>query len=90
MSKPLTELRHQIDELDDQLLQILAARFAIVLKIGKIKQEQQLPPLDEKRWIQVLNDKLTKAQQINLSTDFVEKLYTIIHEYALRIERDTQ
>ena len=90
MNKTLDELRKEIDNADEQIIQALAKRFAIIHEIGELKKAQQLEPLDEQRWRSVLEDKLQKAKFSNLSQIFIKKLYTLIHEYAIEIEKGKQ
>jgi chorismate mutase / prephenate dehydratase len=42
MSDPLEPLRHQIDALDRQIVDLLNARARVVVEIGKVKQQQNL------------------------------------------------
>lgn len=86
----LTDLRRQIDTLDEQLLQLLASRMADVRLVGQYKKSRGLPPLDEKRWRAVLRSRLDRAEALDLSEEFITKLYQLIHEYALSIEGDNE
>lgn len=90
MDKKLENLRKQIDVIDKELLTSLAERTNIVRKIGKLKKAKGIVPLDEKRWQQVLEGKLGKAETMNLSKDFVKKIYNLIHVYSLEIERKSE
>jgi chorismate mutase/prephenate dehydratase len=82
----LNEYRKRIDELDAQLLAILAERRQIVMKIGEYKKQKGLPPLDPKRWEQVLQSKTELAKDLDVSPDFIRELYNLIHEYSLSLE----
>lgn len=82
----LTALRDEIDKLDQELLMILAKRTEVVRKIGVIKKENSIQPLDETRWKAVLKDKLQKAKELNLPTKMVRSIYKRIHKYSLEIE----
>ncbi len=88
MNDTLENWRKQIDALDEELLQILSQRISIVKRIGAYKKKNKIPPLDEKRWKEVLDSQLSRAKIFHLSTNFVLKLYNAIHEYALEIERN--
>ena len=88
MDKSLERLREQIDALDEELLNILAKRINVVREIGKYKKARSIPPLDEKRWQEVLKSKLSKAHSWNVSETLVESLYNLIHEHSLEIEND--
>jgi chorismate mutase len=79
--------REQIDALDEQLLVTLASRARAVEEIGRLKKARGIAPLDEARWRKVLGSKLDRARALGLSEEFVEKLYDLIHEYSLALER---
>src|SRR5579859_7628716 len=88
MDKTLDDWRQEIDRLDDELLNVLSQRFAIVQQIGKLKKAKGIPPLAEQRWQQLLHDKLTKAKKYNLPEKFIGRLYNLIHQYALELQVD--
>lgn len=90
MDNKLEDWRKQIDLLDEELLGVLAKRINLVREIGKFKRANHLSPLDKKRWRQVLESQLTKAQSLNLSKNFIKKIYDQIHKYALEIETDNK
>lgn len=90
MNDKLEDWRKQIDALDSELLHVLAKRIDIVREIGKYKKAQGIPPLDQKRWRAVLESQISKAELLNLSKDFIKKLYNLIHEYSLEIEANNK
>jgi chorismate mutase len=87
MNDKLEYWRKQIDALDDQLLNILKKRTDIVIRIGNYKKTHALSLLDETRWKKVLESRLRIAEKKNISGKFIEKLYNLIHEYSLYLER---
>ena len=87
MKNQLNSLRKQIDILDNNLLKILAKRFQMVKKIGQLKKKLNLSTFDKKRFDDVLKTRISKAQQLGLSNDLIKKIYNIIHEEALEIEK---
>lgn len=74
--KNLEDLRKQIDEIDDQILDFLIKRMEIVKKVGQLKKKNNIPVFDESRWQKVIKSK----------KGFVKKIYNIIHKEALKIE----
>lgn len=86
MDQTLEALRKQIDGFDEQLLTALSKRMDIVRKIGKLKKENNIPPLDEERWHEVLKTKLLLGQTLNIPQELVEKIFTAIHEASLEEE----
>jgi len=76
MNNELEFFRKQIDEVDEQIVNLLAKRMKVVEKVGKYKKENNIPPLDKKRWQEVIKTK----------KGFIKKIWEIIHEEALKIE----
>ena len=77
MKKQLDDFRKQIDEIDEQIVNLLAKRMQVVEKVGKYKKENNLPPLDKRRWQEVIKSK----------KGFMKEIWEIIHEEALKIEK---
>lgn len=49
----LEELRRQIDEVDERFVALLAERFQITRKVGRIKADRGLPAQDSTREAQI-------------------------------------
>ncbi|NOK33337.1 bifunctional 3-deoxy-7-phosphoheptulonate synthase/chorismate mutase type II [Corallococcus exercitus] len=79
-------LRRRIDRLDADLLQTLAERMAVVRKIGEIKAENSVTPLQLERWNAVVESRLLLGKQSDLGEDFVLAIFQAIHEEALRTQ----
>jgi chorismate mutase len=82
----LGELRKEIDEIDDNVLKMLARRMEIASRIGKHKRKQGMDFLQLERWKQVVEDRLEKGTAQGLSRNFLLKLLHAIHEEALRTQ----
>jgi chorismate mutase len=80
------ELRREIDEIDDNVLKLLARRMEIATRIGKHKRGQGMDFLQLERWKQVVEDRLEKGTARGLSRNFLLKLLHAIHEEALRVQ----
>lgn len=83
----LTDFRNQIDQIDDQLIELLAKRFEVVKQVGIYKKEHNLPPLQPARWQEVLAKRSHKALEYQLDSQFVVDIWNRIHEYALNLEK---
>ena len=88
MTQPsfLTNFRDQIDQIDSQLIELLAKRFEVVKQVGMYKKEHNIPPLQSTRWQEVLETRMQHARDIALDAEFVEDVWTRIHEHALKLE----
>ena len=81
----LNELRKEIDELDNQILQLLEERFEVVKKVAERKKQAGLPIRDIKREEIVIN---SKAEKSGLPEDFVKNLYRSIIDTAIKMEEE--
>jgi len=80
----LAELRRQIDDVDDNLLEILSKRMRISREIGVYKKEHNMPILQSPRYVEILENRTKTGASMDLSMDFVEKILKEIHEESIR------
>jgi len=79
----LDELRAEIDTIDDLLIWALSSRMEISAKIASMKKNAKLPPLQSKRWLEVLSRVKSLGENSGLKADFVEKVFNAIHDESL-------
>ena len=75
----MEELRRQIDQLDDELMQILSERMKVADKIGIYKKDNNITILQTIRWNEILQRAIVKCEQLGLSKDFVIKYFDAVH-----------
>ena len=80
----LTELRHQIDSIDEGLLELLAKRMRISREIGVYKKEHNMPILQTPRYGEILENRTKMGVSMDLNADFVKKILSEIHEESVR------
>ena len=80
----LTELRHQIDGIDEGLLELLAKRMRISREIGIYKKEHNMPILQTPRYGEILENRTKMGASMDLNPDFVKKILSEIHEESVR------
>ncbi|MDR1201919.1 MAG: bifunctional 3-deoxy-7-phosphoheptulonate synthase/chorismate mutase type II [Tannerellaceae bacterium] len=80
----LSELRRQIDQIDEQLLELLAKRMRISREIGVYKKEHNMPVLQSPRYNEILENRSSMAESMELSPDFVKEILREIHEESVR------
>ncbi|HDX1191767.1 TPA: bifunctional chorismate mutase/prephenate dehydrogenase [Pasteurella multocida] len=68
----LNELRTQIDQVDRQLLQLLAQRLELVKQVGEVKHQQGLPIYVPEREAEMLNARRAEAEAMGISADLIE------------------
>ena len=87
-SENIGALRRQIDEIDDQLLSLLATRMKVSKEIGAYKKENNMPILQTGRYNDILENRAKKGQNIGLSTDFVTNIMKAIHEESVKVQME--
>ncbi len=82
----LAELRQRIDELDHQLIELLARRQQVVTEVVSYKREHQLPVCHPAREADLLDDRRRRARAAGLDPDCIEEIFRNI----MRHSRTTQ
>lgn len=82
----ISVLRKQIDELDEQLLTLLAKRMRVSKEIGTYKLEHNMPVLQSGRYDQLLSSRREKGSKLDLSVEFVDSIVKAIHEESVRVQ----
>jgi chorismate mutase len=75
----LEQLRSQINQLDDELMQILGQRMKVAEKIGQFKKENNITILQTNRYNEILERAFRKGEQVGLSNEFVTKYFDAVH-----------
>lgn len=80
----LSELRRQIDNIDEQLLELLAKRMRISREIGVYKKEHNMPILQSPRYNEILENRSNMGESMDLNPEFVKEILREIHEESVR------
>ncbi len=83
-NQSLDELRAQIDQVDHDVLDVLAQRMRIVEQIAEAKKVSNVTTLQVGRWKALLEDRLERASTLGLDEDYVKELYQTIHRESVR------
>lgn len=84
----LSEIRAQIDHLDDDMLRILDERMKLAQKIGQFKKENNIAILQPERWNQILEKSAKKAENLGLSDEFVKTLFRAVHQESINHQEE--
>ncbi len=79
----LEKLRLEIDVIDQDILEKLAARFNVIKDIGQEKKVNGITILQVERWNQILATRKDLADKLGLSEEFVSRLLQIIHKESI-------
>lgn len=80
----LKELRRQIDEIDTEILELLARRMRVSREIGQFKKEHRMPVLQMGRHDEIMQTRVSAAQEMEMDGDFMKTVLQAIHEESVR------
>ena len=79
----LEDLRDQIDDIDSELLNLMAQRMNVARTIGKYKFLNNLTILQPERWEEIVGSRVKTGADKQLTKEFILKLYGLIHEESM-------
>jgi chorismate mutase len=84
----LDRLRAAIDRLDEEFVEIMAARMNLAREIGVFKKLNHLELYQPARWKEVLEKRKAQGTKLSLSEAFIEHLYERVHQESLRVQSE--
>lgn len=84
----LAGLRRQLDEIDGELLQLLARRFDVIHKVAELKKEHAIPVAQPERVAEILDTRATQSEALGLSPALVKRLWQAIIRQSCAVERE--
>jgi chorismate mutase len=79
-------LRDQIDQLDDEIMQKLAARMKISEKIGQYKKDNNVTILQVNRWEEIIQTRVSLGKAMGLNSEFTTELLKLIHHESIQVQ----
>lgn len=83
-TEDLSDLRTQIDEIDNSLLELLSKRMRVSREIGTYKIEHKMPILQTVRYDEILTNRIGQAEKMDMSGGFAKKFLEAVHEESVR------
>lgn len=83
-TEDLSNLRQQIDELDDQLLELLAKRMRVSQEIATFKKEHDMTIVQTDRYDEILHKRVSQAEEMSMNPEFMRVVLEAIHEESVR------
>lgn len=78
------QLRQQIDQIDNQLMDLLSKRMRVSREIGQFKKEHNMTVLQPSRYNEILEKRGAQGSLCGMSPVFVAKVFEQIHEESVR------
>lgn len=84
----LEQHRTLISDIDFQLINLLSDRMKISKQIGTIKKENNIAIFQPERWKTITEYAIKKAEEMDISQEFIEKLFKAIHEESIEVQNN--
>ena len=82
------KIQQQIDELDNNLLELLARRMRISNEIGLYKKEHNITILQTGRYNEILEKRGAQGEQCSMDAEFMKTVLVAIHEESIRHQQE--
>ncbi len=79
----LEDMRDQIDEVDQTILDHMSERMAIARMIGQYKLKNHMTIYQPERWNEIIRTRTRIGTEKKLTREFILKLISIIHEESI-------
>ncbi|BEG99571.1 bifunctional 3-deoxy-7-phosphoheptulonate synthase/chorismate mutase type II [Bacteroides sedimenti] len=83
-TESLAELRRQIDDCDNALIETLAKRMRVSREIGTFKKEHNMTVLQSGRYDEILSKRGAQGAEFGMDPEFVKAVFEAIHEESVR------
>jgi chorismate mutase len=75
----LDQLRQQINQLDEEVLQLLGRRMQVAEQIAHYKKENNITILQAGRWQEIMQRTLARADELKLGREFISQYLDALH-----------
>ena len=88
VERDLAGLRGEIDDIDSELLQLLARRMEVSAQIGEYKKHNNVTVVQMDRWKKILSDHVATGVDLGLTSELITEVFEAIHQAS--IEQQSQ
>ena len=82
----LVHLRRQIDQIDNELIELLAKRLNISREIGTYKKEHNITIVQASRFYDIMRSRVLAAKSMGMGEEFMKQILSSIHEESVRLQ----
>lgn len=79
----LASLRGELDDIDAELLQLLARRMNVSSQIGEYKKQNGITVVQLERWKQLLADHVATGKELGLDEELVQAVFEAVHQASI-------
>lgn len=79
-------LRKQIDQIDDDIIALLAKRMSVVKKIGEYKKNNNMTIVNKNREEEKINNLTKTGSMFGISKEYIQNLWQTIFSESYKLE----
>ncbi len=83
-TEDLADLRHQIDDIDEKILEILAKRMRLSGEVAQYKKEHSISVLQAGRYDEILTKRSEQGSSMGMSPEFIKEVFEAIHAESVK------
>ena len=83
VERDLANLRSEIDDIDSELLQLLARRMEVSSQIGEYKKRNNVTVVQMDRWKKILEEHIATGSDLGLSPQLINEVFEAIHQASI-------
>ena len=84
VTESITQLRKQIDELDNQLMDLLTKRMRVSREIAEYKKLHNMTVVQTTRYSEILDKRGAQGSLCGMDSEFIKKVFESVHEESVR------
>jgi len=84
----LERLRHKIDSIDQQMIDLLAQRMRIVEEMGEYKKNNDVSVFQLRRWEDILKSRIDFGKRLGLDEEYIKNLLQLVHKESIKKQAD--
>lgn len=77
-------LRQSADNIDAEIIELLAKRMELSAQLGEIKGRNQITAYQPERWREIMLTRKAQGSKLHLNEAYIEALWQIIHDESIR------
>ncbi len=86
----LEELREEIQEIDRDIVELIARRTYVADSIARVKESRELPTTDERQEERVMDRAGANAEQFDVDSNLVKAIFRLLIELNKVEQRSTR
>lgn len=80
----LDYLRQLMDTVDTEIIDLLARRMELSIRMGHVKKECNMAVYDADRWREIVRTRTNRAEQMSLQKEYILGIYEKVHHQSIK------